>query len=153
MEFDAKWDGVEEFTGGMQRTANALPGSIYQGVVETCSVIETRAKTHHLAGVTLTPHTHRLQSSVKSDVRTNGKTVVGRVGSPVVYAAIFEAENENDRIIRPKNAKFLHFFIAGKEIFARQVKMPYRPWLSNSLTDTQSQIETIFGHKIEIVIG
>lgn len=149
MEFEAKWEGAEEFTTGMQRTANALPGSVYQAVVQSCSLVETRAKIHHLAGHTLTPHTRRLQSSVKSDVRTNGKTVVGRVGSPVVYAAIHEFGG----VIRPKNFKFLHFFIGGKEVFAKSVTMPKREWLLKSLEDVQGEIETVFGRKVEIAIG
>lgn len=141
--------GANEFQSGMSRIANALPGGIYAATVQSCALVETRAKTHHLAGGTLNYRTHRLQQSVKSDVRTNGYKVTGRVGSPVVYAAI----NEFGGIIKPVKAKHLSFQIDGRWIRASQVTIPARPWLFNSLDDELPQIEAIYGRQLEIVIG
>lgn len=141
--------GDENLFRGMARTSAALPGSNYLGVVRSCALVETRAKTYHLAGHTLKAHTRRLQSSVKMDVRQNATRAVGRVGSPVMYAAI----HEHGGIIRPKNCKYLHFFVGGKEIFARQVTMPKKEWLLKSVQDVRPQIETIFGREVQIAIG
>jgi len=149
MRIETTFDGMDEFREGMKRTANAMPGNIYRAVVESCALVERRAKTHHLAGATLKYHTHRLQQSVKTSVNTTGNTVVGRVGSPVVYAAI----HEYGGIIRPKKAKYLTFQIAGKWIRARSVTIPKREWLLKSVQDVQAQIEALFGRKVEIAIG
>jgi len=143
------YDGLDEAKKGIEKTVKAIPGRIYDAVVQACSLIEIRAKTHHLAGETLKPGTHRLQQSVKSMVTRSITGVSGRVGSPVVYAAI----HEYGGIIRPKNAKFLMFQINGTWIRTKQVTMPKREWLSKSLKDVQGKIEAIFGKQIKIAIG
>ena len=149
METDVRFEGQDDFRRGMDKTAKDMPGRIYKAVVQSCSLIETRAKTHHLAGATLKARTHELQKSVKSRVRQSGNTVSGRVGSRMLYAAI----HEYGGIIRPKNAKYLVFRIDSKWIRTKKVTMPKREWLSKSLRDVQGQIEIIFGRQIEISIG
>ena len=149
MRLTTHFEGDDELRRGIETTAAAMPGSIYQAVVRSCSLVETRAKTHHLAGATLKARTHHLQRSVKSKVNRLGSIVSGRVGSPLVYAAIHEFGG----IIRPKNAKYLVFQIEGKWIRTKKVTMPKREWLSKSLRDVKSQIERLFGRKIEIAIG
>jgi len=144
MEPDARFDGIDDFRRGMDKTAKAMPGSIYKAVVQACSLVETRAKIHHLAGATLKARTHYLQRSVKSIVKRLGNKISGRVGSPVVYAAI----HEYGGIIKPKNAKYLVF-----QIETKKVTMPKREWLSKSLNDVKTQIERVFGREIEIAIG
>ena len=149
MNIDARYDGLDDVKRGMDKTAKDIPGRIYKAVVQSCSLVETRAKTHHLAGATLKARTHRFQHSVKSIVRRLGNVISGRVGSPVVQAAI----HEYGGIIRPKNAKYLVFRIDSKWIRTKKVTMPKREWLSKSLRDVQGQIESIFGRHIEIAIG
>lgn len=149
MEPNVRFDGLDDFKRGIDKTGKALPGRIYKAVVQSCSLVETRAKTHHLAGATLKARTHYLQKSVKSIVTWLGNKISGRVGSPVVYAAI----HEYGGIIRPKNAKYLVFRIEGKWIRTKKVTMPKREWLSKSLYDVKTQIERAFGREIEIAIG
>jgi len=149
MKVTTRFDGDDNLRRGMGKTASAMPGGIYNAVVRSCSLVEIRAKTHHLAGHTLKARTHRLQQSVKTIVKRTGNIVSGRVGSPVVYAAIHEFGG----IIRPKNAKYLVFQIDGKWIRTKKVTMPKREWLSKSLMDVKPQIERIFGREIEIAIG
>jgi phage gpG-like protein len=148
-EITVKVEGADEAREGMKRMADAMPGSIYAAVVESCALVQKQAQTVHLAGATLNYRTHRLQQSVKMDVRTDGKKVVGRVGSAVVYAAIHEFGG----VIVPKNAKFLCFQIEGRWIRTKKVTMPAREWLLKSVTDVQDKIEEIFGRKVEICIG
>ena len=149
METNARFDGLDDVKRGMDKTAKAMPGRIYKAMVQACSLVETRAKTHHLAGETLNARTHYLQRSVKSIVKWLGNKISGRVGSPLVYAAI----HEYGGIIRPKNAKYLVFQIDSKWIRTKKVTIPKREWLSKSLQDVQGQIENIFGRHIEIAIG
>lgn len=149
MDTDIRFDGLDDFRRGMGKSAKDLPGRIYKAVVQSCSLVETRAKTHHLAGATLKARTHLLQHSVKSRVNVRGTAISGRVGSPVVYAAIHEFGG----IIKPKKAKYLVFQIDGTWIRTKQVTMPKREWLAKSLKDVQGRIESIFGRHIEIAIG
>lgn len=149
MKVTTTFEGDDNLRRGMDKTARDMPGRIYNAVVRSCSLVETRAKTHHLAGATLKARSHRLQRSVKSSVKRLLNKVTGRVGSPVVYAAIHEFGG----IIRPKNAKYLVFQIDGKWIRTKKVTMPKREWLSKSLNDVKPQIERIFGREIEIAIG
>jgi phage gpG-like protein len=160
MHLGVDFSGGDDFRNGMSRTAKKMPDANYRGVVRTCSLIETRAKTFHLAGRwrktlgssakdALYPRTHRLQQSVKTKPpERRGTTTVGRVGSPVVYAAIHEFGG----IIRPKNAKFLVFQLAGKWIHATKVTIPARRWLSKSVEDVKGQIEAIFGREVELIL-
>jgi len=149
MNTDVRFDGLDDFRRGMDKTGKAMPGRIYKAMVRACSLVETRAKIHHLVGATLNARTHELQKSVKSRVTQLGNKVSGRVGSRLVYAAI----HEYGGIIKPKNAKYLVFQIEGKWIRTKKVTMPKREWLSKSLQDVQGQIESIFGRHIEIAIG
>lgn len=148
MKVTTTFNGFDGFRRGMDKLAKDMPGRIYNAVVMSCSLVEIRAKTHHLAGATLKARMHRLQQSVKSSVKRLGNVVTGRVGSPVVYAAIHEFGG----IIRPKNAKYLVFQIDGKWIRTKQVKMPKREWLSKSLRDVKPQIERLFGRQVELAI-
>jgi phage gpG-like protein len=149
MDMNVQFNGADDTRYGIKRIGDSIPKSNYTAVVEVCSLVETRAKTHHLTGATLNYRTHRLQQSVKSIVYPAYSFVRGRVGSPVVYAAIHEFGG----VIRPKKAKFLSFQIDGKWIRTKQVTMPKRPWLMNSLEDVKPQIESIFGRQVEIVIN
>jgi len=149
MDTNIRFDGLDDLKRGMEQTAKMLPGRIYEAVRDSCLKVETRAKTYHLAGHTLRTGTHRLQQSVKTKVTRSGSTVSGRVGSPVVYAAIHEFGG----IIKPKKAKYLVFQIDGTWIRTKKVTMPKREWLSKSLKDVKPQIDMIFGRKVKIAIG
>ena len=146
---DIKISGGDTAISGILRTAYELPGGIYRGVVRSVSLIETRYQTHHLAGATLTPRSHFLQRSAKSDVKQAGTQVTGRVGNPVVYAAIHEFGG----IIKAKPGKYLVFQINGQWIRTKQVKIPKREPLLKSAQDVQGQIEAIFGREVVIAIG
>ena len=149
MEIDAKFDGQDRLKSEMQAIGSRIPGRVYQAMLQACALVEIKAKTHHLAGATLQPRTRFLQRSVKSDVRQTGDTVSGRIGSPLVYAAIHEFGG----IIKPKNAQFLVFQIDGQWIRTKQVTIPKREWLSKSLEDVKGQIERLFGREIEMAIS
>ncbi len=149
MELNTRFDGAESTKYGLKRIGDLIPKCNFDSVVEVCSLVETRAKTHHLTGATLKYRSHRLQGSVKSVVYPAYNFVRGRVGTPVVYGPIHEFGG----VIRPKKAKFLSFQLNGKWIRTKQVTIPKRPWLMNSLQDVKPQMEGIFGRQVEIVIN
>jgi phage gpG-like protein len=151
MQASFDFEGGEEFRKDIERKAKNMPGMVYGTVVQACTLIEIRAKTHHLAGATLNAQTHRLQKSVKTSVERKGLfggEIVGRVGSPVVYAAI----HEYGGIIKPKKGKYLVFQIGDKTIFTKKVTMPKRPWLSESAKDKAEAIGRLFGREVTLLI-
>jgi len=148
MEPEINFDGIDDLQRGMAKIVKGMPGGIYNAVCNSCLLVEVRAKTHQLAGAPLKACTHRFQRSVKSIVRRIGTLVSGRVGSPVVYAAI----HEYGGIIRPKNSKYLVFRINGKLIRTTKVTLPKRAPFAKSLEDVRPQTERIFGREVEMVI-
>lgn len=64
------------------------------------------------------------------------------VGTNVLYAAIHQFGG----VIRPKSGSRLRFRIGRREVFARQVTVPARPFLGISPQDREDMIETIEAH-------
>ena len=136
------WEGREAYEKGMVNIGKGIPGYAKKSVYRSCLLIEVRAKTYHLAGMTLNKRSGRFQRSVKSITGQKGLNEWwGRVGSPVVYAAIHQFGG----IIRPVNSKYLVFQIGGKWIRTKKVTMPARKWLSKSVDDEVANIKKIFG--------
>lgn len=71
------------------------------------------------------------------------------VGSNVEYAAICEMGCK-PHIIRPKVAKALHFKVAGKDVFTKEIHHPGwsgKPYLRPSLHQNTERIKQLFGAK------
>jgi len=144
MQPTVTWTGRKEFNRDMVKIGKNIPGFCKKAVYRACLLIEVRAKTFHLAGMTLNAKTKRLMRSVKSIVWQKGISEwSGRVGSPVIYAAI----HEYGGIIRPINSEYLVFQIGGRWIRTKKVVMPARRWLSKSAADELVNIRRIFGKK------
>jgi phage gpG-like protein len=94
-----------------------------------------------LDGPVLNRRTRRLWQSITADSMTRGDRVVGVVGTNVVYAAIHEFGGT----IRPKRAGgFLVWKGAdGESIFAREVKMPRRPYMSRAFAERKTAVQKI----------
>jgi len=97
-----------------------------------------------LSGQVLKVQTGTLRSSIMPILATIiGGRVQGGIGTNVIYARIHEFGGVINRsAIFPKNAEALHFFIGGKEIFAKrvgpaQINMPARPYALPSLRETE----------------
>ena len=109
--------------------------------------------TQKLSGQVLNHRTGKLQASIHNDVQDSGSLIMGRVYSSATnYAAIHEYGGQiPDRY--PVNAKALHFFAGGKEVFAKFARgftMQERSFLRSSLADNRDDI--IEGMK-EAVMG
>ena len=105
---------------------------------------KVRAK---LNGGVLKKRSGRLFNSIKSEMHENNDGIWGEVKSVgVVYAGIHERGGRTKpHIIRPKNAKALHFMIGGKGVFAMMVnhpgsKLPQRSYLRSSLAEMRSTL-------------
>lgn len=138
------WEGREAYERDIVNIGKGIPGFCKKAVYRSCLLVEVRAKTYHLAGMTLKARSKRLLRSVKSKTWQKGVNEwAGRVGSPVVYAAIHQFGG----IIRPVKSKYLVFQIDGRWIRTKKVVMPAREWLSKSVADEVDNIKAIFGKK------
>ena len=85
-----------------------------------------------------------LRRSITSDVDTAGRTLVGTLGSHVVYAAIHELGG----IIRARSSQYLRFQIEGEWKTVRQVMIPDRPYLRPAIVDNLEEISDIIKREI-----
>ena len=109
----------------------------------------------YLRGQVLNVRTGRLIKSVnRIPARIAGNAIVSSIGSNVVYAGIHEFGGQTKpHRIEAKNGKSLHFFIGGKEIFARVVdhpgsKMPERSYIRAAIKDRKKERETALSDAI-----
>lgn len=105
-----------------------------------------------LSGQVLNRRTGKLSNSIRalpSDIESNfqGESIVGHVeggGGPAFYGRVQEFGGDHAYDIVPINAKALHFFIGGKEMFLKKVHHPplkERSFMRSSLEEYR---ETIF---------
>ncbi len=85
-----------------------------------------------------------LRRSIESDTDTAGKTLVGTLGSHVVYAAIHELGG----IIRARAGGYLKFKIEGQWKTVKQVLIPDRPYLRPAIVDNLDKITDIIKKEI-----
>jgi len=71
---------------------------------------------------------------VESQRHKDGAEATAKVQK--IYARI----QEFGGTIRPRKAKLLHFFVDGKEIFAKKVTLPARPYLKPAIDDNKPEI-------------
>jgi phage gpG-like protein len=136
--------GDKELIARLQSMPQRMRAALYAKTTELALELESHVKKDKLQGQVLNHRTGRLQQSIHHDVQQSGSSITGRVYSagPVPYAGIHEfGGSVPDRY--PVNAKALHFFIGGKEVFAtfaRGFTMPERSYLRSSLADYRDRI-------------
>jgi len=129
-----------------------IPATMQAALLRAVSSLTLRLETlvkQKLTGQVLNVRTGALRRSIFSTVDSNVNGVIGRVASAgdVKYAAIHEFGGQTPaHDIFPVNASALHFFMGGKEVFAKVVhhpgsRMPERSYLRSSLADMAPTIE------------
>ena len=73
--------------------------------------------------------TGRLRASITHSVRRGGGSVMGRLGTNVIYGRIHELGG----VIRPVKASALRFRVGGRWVTVRRVTIPARPYLRPAL--------------------
>jgi phage gpG-like protein len=129
-----------------------IPATMQAALLRAVSSLTLRLETlvkQKLTGQVLNVRTGALRRSIFSTVDSNVSGVIGRVASAgdVKYAAIHEFGGTTPaHDIFPVKASALHFFMGGKEVFAKVVhhpgsRMPERSYLRSSLADMAPTIE------------
>jgi len=95
--------------------------------------LEANIKSNYLSGQVFKRRTGRLASSItqgapdsRSRFESNASESIYYVGTNVSYARPLFYGHPG-YVIKPKNAKALHFTIGGVDVFAKSVNMPAKP--------------------------
>jgi phage gpG-like protein len=143
-----------EITGDKEVIARLLsmPEKVHAALVRKVYTLafqlQRKVQTEKLAGQVLNKRTGALQSSIFTDVQQTPYEVSGKVAASksVPYAAIHEFGGKTRaHDILPNKAQALHFFMGGKEVFAKVVHhpgsvIPERSYLRSALGEMQYQI-------------
>ena len=127
----------------------AVRNALVRKVVTLQIALQRKIRMEKLDGQVLNKRTGALQSSIFiSPVEVTEHAVIGKVsaGKDVPYARIHEYGGQTSpHTIEPKRAEALHFYIGGKEVFAKSVnhpgsKMPERSYMRSSLSEMRVEI-------------
>lgn len=140
--------GDRELITRLQSMPEAVRNALLRKVTVLTIELQKKIRTEKLSGQVLNKRTGALQSSIFREVISTATSVEGKVaaGKDVPYAAIHEyGGTTKPHVIAPKNAQALHFFMNGKEIFAKSVnhpgsKMPMRSYMRSALGEMRVEI-------------
>ena len=119
-----------------RKMPDAFQRALFVGI--QAGTIHLSAKIKNLLeGPVLNRRTGRLWRSIQPEVYNRGGTVVGIVGTDVEYAPV----HEFGATIRPKSAGgVLVFKVGDRTVFAREVKIPRRPYVSRAFKEEKSKV-------------
>lgn len=136
-------------TGDLDRFDD--PSSVKRAIMSGVRLATTNLKDYivigKLQGQVLQRRTGNLMSSIIAmDPVDSGNEIVGtiRVAETAPYGAMQEQGSTFSYLIEPSTAKFLHFFIEGREIFTKRVLHPPlqpRSFLQSALDDKMANGE------------
>lgn len=139
MQVTIAWD-MSEVNAMMQKLLEAGQSGTH-ALVQGGAVVEAHAKMN-AEGHGL-HKTGNLVNSIQIYDKKPYEIMVGSRG--VIYAAIHEFGGE----ILPKRAKFLHWVDKnGKDVFAKRVKMPMRPYLRPAFDENREAIKAAIANDI-----
>jgi phage gpG-like protein len=115
---------------------------IVRGTQELASLVRA-----NLSGKVLNVRSGRLIGSIKSELHETESAILGTVYTDgVPYAAIHEYGGKTAaHDIYPRNARALHFWVGGKEVFASHVHhpgsvIPERSYMRSALAELRSRL-------------
>ena len=133
----------------LKQRFQSMPGRTHNALLRTITGwalrLENYVKQEKLSGQVLNHITGKLQGSIHNDIADSPDSIVGRVYSSNA-ASPYNAAQEYGAIIPdryPVNAQALHFYIGGKEIFAKFAKgftLKERSYMRSSLAENAAAI-------------
>lgn len=111
----------------LESKVNSVRDALAERMTYTSAMLQQAIVDEKLSGQLLKIRSGKLASSVRGiETYKTWSTISGGVtagGGPVVYARSLEYGSKAHDIL-PRNAKSLHFFVDGKEIFTGRVRHP-----------------------------
>jgi len=85
-----------------------------------------------------------LRRSINSKVEDYGDTLIGKLGSNVIYARVHEL----GAVIRPRASKYLKFQVNGKWVSVKQAVIPARPFLRPAIEENIDRMANIIKDEV-----
>ena len=86
----------------------------------------------------------QLRNSIIPEIHATDTGAEAEIGPRVIYGQIQELGGT----IRPVKAKVLHFRIDGRDVYAKQVTLPPRPYLAPAVNEHQDRIIEVMSESI-----
>lgn len=138
-------EGREEMEAKLARIGGAVAKTIAKNAVdEGAAVIQFHAQLN-ARNVFSSRQTGALRNSIRTESRMTATGAEAEVGPHVVYARI----QEFGGTIRPVRASRLHFQIDGRDIFAKQVTIPARPYMRPAVQEHIGEISSAMRSAID----
>ena len=118
--------------------------SFYAGMRKAMFFAENKVKRSFGTGDTPKVRTGHLRRSIQSGVNKKGKNIEGYVGSNVKYAAIHEFGGT----IKPRTGEYLTFILDGQFKKVKQVVIPKRSYLKDTIENNIDGIKNIIENEI-----
>lgn len=133
----------------LHRVISLLPGkvidpSVESGIKAGAKLIQKRAQMNIEKKLNKHP-TGKLRDSIAIEIEKSGRDTKATIGTDVIYSRI----HEKGGIIRPVKAKMLAWQGEdGKMIFAKQVRIPARPYLEPATKQSPGEVLGTIGQII-----
>ena len=131
-----------------QRKINKMPKrfkvGFIKGMRDSMYLVESTTKRRFGKPGELHARTGHLRRSIRTGVTQKPASVVGWIGTSVIYAAIHEFGGT----IKPIHSKYLKFQIDGHWVSKKKVKIPKRPYLMPSIEENLERIKDILRQSI-----
>ena len=137
-------EGSEEFREKLRNLSAAARGQIAEdAVTEGAAVIQSYAQLNALHGFSRNQR-GTLRNSIYPEVHRTATGAEAEIGPKVIYGRIQELGGT----IRPVKAKVLHFRIDDRDIYAKQITLPPRPYLAPAVNDHIDEIRDVMAEAI-----
>lgn len=145
-------DGLEQFDSKIKQLTSSMRGQIAKDAVdEGAAVVQFHAQLN-ARNVFSENQRGQARNSIREsskqdwiESRTTGNGAVAEIGPHVVYGRIQELGGT----IRPRNVEFLHFKIDNRDIFAKSVTLPPRPYLRPAVENHIGEIREKMAASVE----
>lgn len=132
-------EGSREFIEKLQTMSAAVRGQIAEdAVTEGAGVIQFHAQLN-ARNVFSKRQEGKLRNSIVPKVQQTAIGAKAEIGPEMIYGRI----QEFGGTIRPVHARALHFKIDGRDIYAKKVTLPPRPYLAPAALDHQQEIVSV----------
>ena len=129
-------EGLDQFYGKLKNITSGLMGQFAEdAVTEGASVVQSYAQLN-ASNVFGKNQRGTLRNSIMPEIQRTGTGARAEIGPNVIYGRIQELGGT----IRPIRASVLHFVIDNKDIYAKQVTLPPRPYLRPAVEDHRDEI-------------
>ncbi len=139
----------------LQRKPDVIVPAVYRAMRQGMALAERSVRGSYLSGKALNRRTGRLRNSITHEVRILGNTVIGRIGTNVVYGRYWElgfsgtvSVKAHTRTIRQAFGRSIAATSVNVRAHTRDVNVQARPFLRPGVEDNLADIRRLIRDRI-----